>query len=212
LNKLKLFLDFDETLFNHYAYLDWADGFLKRFSVAPGSFGKEREAFHIQLGENLRLYKHKEHMEATAGKDWSFISGEIELELKHNQHDFCYPEVHEFLKSVVDDPKFEVRILTYGNGEYQRYKLKTCRLITQLNIPVHVVDSPKGQFLGQHFGDAKGILIDDKYPLNLPPSWTHMFIDRKSKQSQPEFVDSKTVIKISELTQFAQAYTLMNSR
>jgi hypothetical protein len=200
LNDLKVFIDFDETLFNHYAYLDWAELFLKKFGMSPGAYRKTVDSFHTDMGEKLRLYNHEDHILSASGKQWSYISGEFERELSKNNHDFCYDDAHAFLHEITKSP-YDVRILTYGNGEYQRYKIKTCKTLEKLHIPVHVVTQPKREFLAENFSEVAGILVDDKYPLNLPKKWTHFWINRAEQLSAPKHDKKTDTVQISGLNQ-----------
>lgn len=197
--KQKLFLDFDETLFNHYAYLAWVDAFLENYGVEKGAYQKHITDFHAHMGENMRLYDHVGHIERVLDRSWGYISGELERELESCQSDFCYEDTHEFLERIAQNPKYDVRILTYGHGEYQRYKIKTCRVLSRLRIPIHVVNEPKKDFLKREFPSVKGMLIDDKYPLGLPSNWQHVWMKRTEDEEQPFSQSSRKVTKISSL-------------
>ena len=176
-----IFLDFDETLFNHYAFLDWVDDFLvQHHQIEPTSFKAQIDDFHTPMGEKLRLYRHEEHIEQVTNRRWSFLSAEMEKALKARKDDFCYPDAHRLLRKLVKTPA-DIRVLTYGDGAYQRFKLNTCHLLHELRLPVHVVDEPKRIFLEREFPAANGILVDDKHPLNLPNGWTHIWINRAGK-------------------------------
>lgn len=206
MSKARLFLDFDETLFNHYSYLDWADNFLQAYGVRKGAFSEKVEEYHTVLAEHLRLYDHKGHMEAVlGGHSWSFISGEIEHALEKERPDFCYPEVHKFLEYILEQG-YEPRILTYGNGEYQRYKIKCCRYLSELRLPIHGVDEAKPDFLEREFPDGTGILIDDKGPLDLPENWQHIWLKRGENLKKPK--QQGRVVIISSLDQFDAALSL----
>lgn len=201
MGKQLLFLDFDETLFNHMAYLKWLEDFLKKYGVKPGSFLQEIDEFHEIKGENMRLYDHAGHMYRVSGKDWDYISGEVESALMKNEQDFCYPDVHDFLDSIIN---LSPRILTYGNGEYQRFKIGRCKHIKKLHIPVHVVNRAKGEFLKKEFPDQSGVLIDDKTPLYLPANWLHVYINRKEELANPKITSDRQV-QINNLTQVISA-------
>lgn len=198
--KQKIFLDFDETLFNHYAYLEWVDEFLRDYKVEEGTYRKLISDFHTVKGENMRLYDHVGHIETVLGRSWGYISGELERAVGKGRHDFCYEDAHDFLKKIIDNPRYDVRILTYGHGEYQRYKIKTCRVLSELRIPIHVVTEPKKDFLKREFPDAEdGILIDDKHPLHLPQNWQHIWINRSKTTSSRPAKKIKTISTLTDL-------------
>lgn len=198
-----VFLDFDETLFDHYAYFDWLDEIIRAHTPGNG-FQKTSDNFHEHKGENLRLYDHAGHMQAVSGKTWDVMSGEIEHALAKRKDDFCYPDTHSFLRHLVGAHQ-EVRILTYGHGEYQRFKIHSCHVLRELYLPIHIVSEPKRDFLAKSFPNAQGVLIDDKYPLKLPPNWHHIWIDRSAQLVDPQQLEDR-VYKVSSL---AQARTLL---
>lgn len=189
-----VFLDFDETLFNHRKYIDWADGVLaKLLEKKPGFYKTDFDRFHRQLDDpHLRLFDHDTHSKTATGRGWDFIAGELERARTDYDSDFCYPDSHHLLSWLIAQSA-DVRILTFGAGEYQLYKINTCRKIRQLHVPVHVVHEPKRQFLEREFSAVKrGVLIDDKYPLKLPKKWDEIWINRQSYLSQPKLVAPKT--------------------
>lgn len=181
--------------------MEWASELLEKFGAKAGVYKQTVDKFHTQVDDLLRLYRHEEHIEFASKKSWAYLSGEIEQALSRGNHDFCYSDTHAFLQKIVKTYK-DVRILTYGNGEYQRYKINLCRFLSALRIPVHVVNQPKRQFLSAHFGKIAGILIDDKYPLDLPTNWTHFWINRKGKVNHTAYTAKDNAFEITTLNQF----------
>jgi hypothetical protein len=60
-----------------------------------------------------------------------------------------------------------------------------CSVLTEYDLPIHIVDTPKSQFLERYFKDVRnGMLVDDKYPLDLPSNFEHVLIDRSGKYAQ----------------------------
>lgn len=199
-----ILLDFDQTLFNHWAFAEWMDNFfVKRFGTMPSSFQNSFEGHHEEMPEGLRLYKHAGHIEQATGKSWAYVSGEIERACRADGKDFCYPEVHDVLLDLVKSRE-DVRILTFGDGEYQRFKISSCQLLRQSNIGIHVVREPKRIFLKREFPKSPGVLVDDKYPLNLPSNWLHIWITRHLEVRKPLTKQDGT-IQISSLDQLTAA-------
>lgn len=195
-----LFLDFDETLFDHYAFLNWVDDFLVRnYQIKPAAFKDNIDDYHTPMGENILLYHHAEHIGIVTKRPWSFLSAELEKDLLKLPTDFCYPEVHQTLRQLVKLP-MDIRVLTYGDGAYQRFKLNTCSLLHEIRLPVHVVDEPKRDFLAREFRTEQGILVDDKYPLHLPSNWRHIWINRECNNQlvSPHEADS-VIYNLSQL-------------
>lgn len=198
--KKRLFLDFDETLFHHLGYIKWVDALLVKQGVESGHFFNTLWDYHHSQGENLNLYDHETHTFKALGKEWSFMSGEFEKALQEREGDFCYDDAHTLIEQAIEKG-YDVRVLTYGNGEYQRYKIRTCKALSRHNIPVHVVTGPKREFLEKYFDDAMGgTLIDDKQPLRLPQSWKHIWINRKAIKPQALDIGVREVTTLDQVT------------
>jgi hypothetical protein len=147
----------------------------------------------------LRWYRHAEHIKNITDESWELISGEVEKLVKSQAQDFCYPDAHDCLAWLVKQGS-DVRILTYGDGEYQRFKLMTFSYLRSNPLPIHVTRRPKRDFIKRHFGQFRGVLIDDKFPLDLPKGWQHLWLDRQAKLNKPEQIKND-VIKIKSLNQ-----------
>lgn len=198
-----VFVDFDETLFDHYSYLDWFDEELHKDGVLPagrGSFSAAIDDYHdIRLQKPLlRLYRHEDHLSGVTGQDWQFVSGEMEKKVAERSNDFCYTDSHEFLRWL-QGKQYDSRILTYGDGAYQRYKIGICKGAVS-SFPVHVTIVPKAEFLAAQFPHEKGVLIDDKYPLELPANWHHIWITRHERLKAPKMI-GEHVHQVSNLEQ-----------
>jgi hypothetical protein len=203
-----VFLDFDETLFHHLAYADWADALLaERLQKQPGFFRDRFWEFHQQLDDPLlRLFKHDEHAKATTGLNWEYISGELEKAHLQLEYDFCYEDAHPLLETLAGLP-LDVRILTFGDEGYQRYKLNTCKAFKALGIPVYVVHEPKREFLAREFGAVQGVLIDDKHPLTLPDNWDEIWINRAEPLAEPRQLTPQT----TQVANLLQSLTIIKS-
>lgn len=196
----RLFLDFDETLFHHLGYIEWVDDLLVKEGISSGHFFETLWNYHHSQGENLNLYDHKTHTKAAIGKEWSYMSGQFEKALQKHDGDFCYDDAHQLIEEALQKG-YDVRVLTYGDGEYQRYKIRTCRALSKHRIPVHVVTGPKTEFLKEYFDDEiGGTLIDDKQPLRLPKSWQHIWINRKKVKAQELEQGVKEVHTLKQVT------------
>lgn len=193
-NYTHIFLDFDETIYNHHAYVEWLSGYLENIGLSPRKDLKESfDQYHVKIAPNLRLYNHRKHLKDVLNQEWEYFSAEIEKEISNQNVDFCYDDSHEALMRLHEEKK-DFRILTFGNSEYQYFKIRTCQVINYLKIPVHIVHEPKGDFIRKHFGDRriKGILVDDKYPIDVPNNWIHYWVNRQVdnqdlKDNQVEF-------------------------
>ena len=206
-----IFVDFDETLFNHYQFLNWLDDQLYKWGYLKadkGSFKSAIDDFHdMQQGNHLlRLYRHRDHVHDKTNQSWQQLSKLVTETLNLQQLDFCYPDAHTLLKKLVSSGS-EVQILTFGDDEYQRFKINTCQFMQSHHIPIQVVNETKADYLAQHYNHAKGTLIDDKHPLNLPNNWHHIWINRKVKLAEPKRLTARE-IQISSLDQTIPAITM----
>lgn len=199
-----VFLDFDQTLFDHWAFAEWMDDFfVEQFGIGSETFKSGFDDHHNYLPDGSRLYKHAEHIKQATGRDWSFVSGEIERACRIGELDFCYPEAHDVVSELTlsyDD----VRILTFGDGEYQRFKINSCPLLRSSDLGIHVVNEPKATFLKRDFHAVPGVLVDDKYPLNLPAGWVHIWINRSDLIKAP-VLKKGSIVMISDLRQLSEA-------
>lgn len=198
-----VFIDFDDTLFSQKLFYEWLDVFLTGHAVPRGTFSKSSDDFHTIKGELIRLYDHEGHFKALTGREWAYLSAEIEAALRREEMDFCFPDAHDFLQHLVRGG-YEPRLLTYGDPAFQYFKITLCPLLRRLNLPKHVVREAKNSFLTKEFGNVPGVLIDDKGPLNLPANWTHIWLKRSGGKTAE--ADGNTVI----VSGLAQANALLN--
>lgn len=207
-----VFIDFDQTLFDHARYGEWLDTQLHdsgRLTGSKGSFMATLDEYHDVITEKpsvMRLYRHADHLEAVTGEKWPFMSAMIEKLATDQDQDFCYPDSHGLLEWQAGQT-YDTRILTFGDGEYQRFKIQTCKQLRVAHLPIHVVGETKRSFLGREFSDQAGALVDDKYPLDLPENWQHIWINRDQPLQKPKRLDGQ-VIQISSLDQVPAALKL----
>jgi hypothetical protein len=199
INYSHVFLDFDATLFDTWHFTEWIDDYLvQKHEIVAGAFKDSADDFHTPIDEKHRLYRHAEHVKSVTKRNWSFISAEIEKAWHDRHQDFCYPEVHKTLRELHKLP-LDIRILTYGDAEFQRFKLNSCQVLHELRIPIHVVDEPKRLFLEREFAKERGILVDDKHPLQLPTNWLHLWLDRRGYPETTLAANEKRIISFDQL-------------
>ncbi len=172
-----VFLDFDDTLFSQQLFYKWLDEYLQRHDVPLGRFKDTADGFHEVKGRNIRLYDHRGHFKELTGREWAFLSAEMEEAILERETDFCFSDTHDFLDKLVAEG-YAPRLLTYGDPAFQYFKINTCTRLKKLNLPKHIVLEPKAQFLAREYGQGSGVLIDDKGPLDLPANWTHLWLRR----------------------------------
>lgn len=179
----KVFIDFDETLCDHLAMLSWIDATWEKVYKTPSKhFSGTVDQHHTVIDEIHRLYRHRDHY-ALSGMVWEEVSVRMSEMIAEEGVDFCYPEVHKALEVLVaahDD----VALLTFGDEEYQLYKIQQCPLLRKLKLPVHVVAEPKRDYLARDFPETQGVLVDDKQPLGLPINWHHIWVNRSNREAK----------------------------
>lgn len=202
-----IFVDFDETLFEHYAFAAWIEDLLHEKGELPmgkGSFMASINAYHevLQQVPLLRLYRHRDHYDHATKSGWQALSSEIHKQAKANKADFSYPDSQRFIE-YVKGSGVPVKILTYGDTEYQLFKIASCTVSGVSGLETEVILEPKSDYIARVYTGKRGVLVDDKYPLSLPDGWTHIWIDRDAALQSPLHME-QGVVKVANLDQ-AQA-------
>jgi len=70
-------IDWDETCFEHYRFLGWLEEFAAETGVLDPRLLETADKYHDQVGENMRLYRHREHIADVLGLEWERFSGEV---------------------------------------------------------------------------------------------------------------------------------------
>lgn len=203
MSKKILFIDFDGTLFDRWAFLQWFDVFLEGYGAKKGQFIASARSFYKANG----IYDHKGHLKAIAGREWDFISGEIEKMVKVQGLQFYYGDALKFLKEAKKCSDFEVRVLSYGSPDFQRFKIGLCEEVIEMNMPVHITQRQKKDFIINSFNKGQeGILVDDKHPLGLPKGWLHIWVNRSedSGYNKTHLSHSAYENEVSTLTEAAK--------
>lgn len=213
-NNFKLFIDFDETLFDHYAFAGWIEELLHQkgeLKDGVGSLMASIDKYHDVKQELplLRLYMHKKHYDDITKTGWDKLSKFLQKHIIESDLEFSYDDAPKFIRWVKETFPDSI-ILTYGDEEYQLFKISSCNMSGISKLKVKVISEPKNVYLEREYSDTKGVLIDDKYPLKLPHNWWHIWIDRKNETTAPELID-KQVVKISNLDQVPEAFDLINN-
>ena len=199
-----IFIEFDETLFEHYAFAAWIEDLLHKkgeLTMGKGSFMTSINAYHevLQQVPLLRLYRHRDHYAHATKSGWQALWAEIHKQAKTSKADFSYPDAKRFIERV-KSLGAEVKILTYGDQEYQLFKIASCTVSGMAHLETEVILEPKSSYIASTYAGTRGVLVDDKYPLSLPDGWVHIWIDRESKLTDPEKM-SAGVVHVSSLDQ-----------
>jgi hypothetical protein len=149
------------------------------------------DKYHEEVFPRHRMYRHRDHSKDILKKEWEKFSGDVMAEYNkeraHTQTEclFCYEDGHAMLRELVKK-NADVRILSFGDEGYQRFKMSLCSVISALSLPVHIVEQPKKYYFTKHHPSDVCVLVDDKPDLDLPSNTTHILIDRNRKHSASE--------------------------
>ncbi len=121
---MKIFLDFDDVLFDTKEFRATFKDFLVRHDVDPDLYQQTREQSYSEASfESGSLYDIKRHMEAihalSPKLDVQKILGEVDVFLQHIEP-YVFPDVRDFLMSF---SKRDLSIISYGEEVFQRKKI-----------------------------------------------------------------------------------------
>lgn len=160
--KLLVLCDLDRTLFDTAAFFEEIWSFAARLYNIDGVAERSRASdFHDHYGD-MYDYRFFDHLADAVGDSFS-------------RDDFIQSATHElsgrFLYGDVTDDTIRSidAIITFGNHDYQTFKLGLCPALSALQR--HIVLQPKGEYIHAMFSQPS-VLIDDK-PLKdeiLPPA------------------------------------------
>lgn len=172
-----LLMDLDRTLFDTELFID------RVWAYMAGRYGLNSQAEKVRAPEYFDThgdsydYRFFDHVRASVGPDFDkeeFIKG-AKRELSGL---FLYPDATSDVLNLID------AILTFGNREYQLFKLSLCPELA--GIEHHIVLEPKGAYIARTFAAAT-VLVDDKDlsgEIKLPAHFVR--IDRSEvSQGQP---------------------------
>lgn len=172
--KLLVLCDLDRTLFDTATFFEEIWSFAARLYDIDGDAEQKRAAgFHDYHGD-MYDYRFFDHLADAVGN--SFDRDDfIQLATHELSGRFLYGDVTEDVVRSID------AIITFGNHDYQTFKLGLCPALSGLQR--HIVLQPKGEYIRTTFSQPS-VLIDDK-PLKdeiLPPA-RFIRIDRSGGES-----------------------------
>jgi len=145
-------MDLDRTLFDTRLFFE------RIWSYAAGLYGLDAETemkrskqFYDMYGESYD-YRFFDHLRAAVGPGFDqedFARGAA----GKLSGQFLYEDVTDELVGMIH------AILTFGNQEYQTFKLSFCPELS--GIRSHIVLEPKGEYIAKNFAKAT-LLVDDK--------------------------------------------------
>jgi hypothetical protein len=198
----KIFLDFDRTIFDGAKFREWLDEYFHlNHGMDKGHFRSTIDLYTTGPTDLERVYDQYAHHRDVAGVEWEKVSGDMERAIYDQDITFLYDDGEVFLRKLLDQHA-DVRLLTFGDPAFQLYKIRLCHLLAELKIPVHVTRSRKSDFLKQYHSahiTTLGVLLDDKYPLDLPDNWDHICVDRDQRHQHTDHKRLQFVKSLEEI-------------
>ncbi len=168
---MKIFLDFDRTLYDLDAFHEDSRDVVECFGVPRSEYDRTREYFARQSGASGAYHSPERHLEYFDGVDdatKAAIAREIRRLAKAGRR-YVFDGVPEFLASVRDK---EVSILSFGDDEFQRFKINGSGL-ELLVREIIVTTGSKWDVMRERIqGSTQAVFVDDhgSYFTEVPPS------------------------------------------
>lgn len=178
-----LVVDLDRTLFdtNRFTH-DVAETLEAAFHINARHFIHDIPNHYLQTGANLRtydLFAHTAHLALDADAVEHCLLSTLPARATPPSG-YMYPDAPGFISFLQAAPEVQnLSILTYGDTRTQRIKFTLSQAVLGA-IPSVITQSPKDVYLRTQHESGRGIIIDDKHIENLPPNFTHIFIDRET--------------------------------
>lgn len=191
--KKLLLLDFDRTLFDSDAFINKLWQIIStKYKLDFTDMLAEMPKFYHAVGE-LRYYDFALHLQEATGQSVEESIGGIRPEMAKTQYQ--YSDVEPTLHQLSQE--FEIRILSFGQPWFQNLKMSFTHIASDL--PRDIILSAKNEFIADHFAGRQGALVDDKRNSELPKGFTEIWLNRDSKESEPD-----SIITINSLKQLPE--------
>ena len=159
----KLYIDFDNTLFNTVKFNDNCSSFLEKYNIS------KEEQVKVFKDLNKDIFDYKEILEAISKKyniDKELLFNDYNEVLKGN---YIFDDTIEFLEYCKD--KYDLRLLTWGNNEYQLEKIGCAKISKYFNELIITqkykfdieIDYKNSIFLDDNPRDLKGLMNKNSY-------------------------------------------------
>ncbi|PLS80788.1 hypothetical protein CYG49_04145 [Candidatus Saccharibacteria bacterium] len=173
----KIFVDLDRTLFDTDVFIAAVWHYLGKKYPIDTEVEKARAKQYYTYDQDLYNYHFFDHIRALAIGDVQTIRFELSLYLR--EQSLLYNDTQKGLAALKE--LGGATILTFGNEEYQRFKIACVPELAWL--PVEIVQQHKRHFFSENYTQPC-ILIDDKDLYGQLPS-TVEFIKIDRTQPRP---------------------------
>lgn len=159
---MQIFLDLDYVLFDTASYKRAVYDALEKAGISGEIYLETLgSSFDGPSADSKRLYIPQEHELRIKKKLPSFKQGsllKIHKQLLSRKARFLYPEVPSFLESA---SKFELILVSYGNEQFQRQKIKSLGIRGYFSC-VFITQDPTKVAPLVNIATERGLFFDDK--------------------------------------------------
>ena len=119
----KIFLDFDDVLFNTRDFVRDYKKIFYSFGVSEKLFNKNYYGYPVKNNGRLMKYNPEKHLECLEKEPGINIAGIKKgvRDFVKNTSQYIFPDAIDFLKSF---PRKELFLLSYGETKFQKLKIK----------------------------------------------------------------------------------------
>lgn len=157
---MKIFLDFDRTLYDLDVFHVAARELLAAYGISHGTYDASKKIFSTVSGMPGGMYTPERH-EA----EFRNITGEVKRSLAEgirslarNGQKFVFDDVHRFFRKTDGHERI---ILTFGDDEYQRYKIAGTGLDLLADDVIVTAESKRETMRETLHPGERGIFVDD---------------------------------------------------
>lgn len=158
---LKIFLDFDDVLFNTRDFVVDYKKIFSKFGITEKLFQKYYYGYPVKKGKKLLKYSPYEHLKRikeNSGIDTKKLKKDIDNFAKDTAK-YVFPDVVDFLKNF---PKKELLLLSYGETKFQDMKIMNSG-ITGYFSKIIVGDKLKSEMIKNLIKDSDtNYLLEDR--------------------------------------------------
>jgi len=159
MKKVRLFIDFDNTLFDRSAFIHDFFGLIKSFGVSDSEIEISYKA--VYKNGYLGIKSHLEYINSHIRNINSQLVLEKYEEFMKNADRYLYGYTIPFLKSVSRD-KYSIELLTVGGVDFQKKKVMCCGLDKYFDKCNYTTEEKAFALKELIDKDEYFILIDDK--------------------------------------------------
>lgn len=161
---MKIFLDFDDTLFNTRAFIEDMKGVFEECGIPKNLFNRSYQEVKIGFGETERTYDfdvHLRKLKESVSFDEIYLREKIQAFVADSAR-YLFPDVVKFI-SFLKDRGCSLFILSFGTSEFQREKIVGSGLGAFVEKIIITSDEKEKALQKEVFSDDKEVwFFDDR--------------------------------------------------